>query len=313
MTVHLSPSDISVVANDPRILDLRLGDALAFAQPRDIRKLIQRNLDEVQTYGEICATVAQITPDAESNPKGAGRPSQEYWLNEPQALLICMFARTSNAAEVRRALIAAFLEWRRRDGGAAAIRLTAPAAPAARPVAFDDDPQSASTFKLALVREARQLWGPARARALWQSVGLPLPGRPEPGDAADEAEGRACLAHLLARSTLHDRPQDGGPKERSLREEIEAALDGDEDCRVSLMFRGVRVEEREEGSGFWIPNRGAWVEQAFAGTRWAGGWRFVLKRLPGVEPAGPYNVEGVTTRGSRVPEAYLEPVSSCRP
>lgn len=318
MTVHLSPADISIVANDPRILDLRLGDALAFSQPRDIRKLISRNQSELGTYGEICATVSQITPDDETNPKGAGRPGQEFWLNEPQALLICMFARTANAAEVRRALISAFLAWRRRrEGDATAPRRIdlAPARAAVDP--FGDDTMQASSLKLAMVREARQLFGPARARGMWARLGLPAAdGKPEPGDVADEAEGRACLAHLLGHRTLYDRPQDGGTRDVIMAQEIEDALDGDEDSRVSLMFRGLRVIERGDGveGGFWVPNHGDWLERTFADSRWAGAWRFALKRLPGAEATGIYRVEGVTSRGLVIPESYLETaLTPCTP
>lgn len=46
---------------------------------------------------------------------GAYRNRQytEYWLNETQAVLVCVLSRTERAAEVRRALIAVFTAWRR--------------------------------------------------------------------------------------------------------------------------------------------------------------------------------------------------------
>ena len=45
---------------------------------------------------------------------GAYRNRQytEYWLNERQALLVCVLSRTERAAEVRRALITVFTAWR---------------------------------------------------------------------------------------------------------------------------------------------------------------------------------------------------------
>lgn len=94
---------------DPRIQDILLGERLGFDRPRDVRKLVERNIQEIQLYG-VCATVAQTT-----GPKG-GRPGKAYYLNEPQALLICMFSNTAKAAEVRKMLIDVFMEYRRGKG-----------------------------------------------------------------------------------------------------------------------------------------------------------------------------------------------------
>jgi prophage antirepressor-like protein len=105
----LSLSDLNTTVNhEPRVHDLRLAEALGFVQPRDIRKIIERNCAELNDYG-VCATVAQ-TP---SKGSVGGRPSAEYWLNEPQAILIAMFARTERAAEVRKQIVEVFLQWRR--------------------------------------------------------------------------------------------------------------------------------------------------------------------------------------------------------
>lgn len=97
------------IDDEPRVLDVVLGEGLGFDRPRDVRKLVERNLQEIQMYG-VCATVAQTT-----GPKG-GRPGKAYYLNEPQALLICMFSNTARAAEVRKMLIDVFMEYRRSQG-----------------------------------------------------------------------------------------------------------------------------------------------------------------------------------------------------
>lgn len=104
----LTRSDLREPDAEPRIPDLRLGEALEFDRPRDIRKLIDRNTAELERYGSICAMVAQ-----NDDPRGRGRKGQAYFLNEGQALLICMFARTPKATEVRRQVIEAFMAWRR--------------------------------------------------------------------------------------------------------------------------------------------------------------------------------------------------------
>lgn len=90
----------------PRALDLDIAKRLGFDRPRDIRKLIERNITELERFG-VCATVAQT-----SGPKG-GRPGKEYWLNEEQALSVSAASDAQNAAEVRHMLIKVFVAWRR--------------------------------------------------------------------------------------------------------------------------------------------------------------------------------------------------------
>ena len=104
---ELQIDDLVTLSDDatPRIHDLRLANVLGFERPRDIRKIIERNLQEIETYGG-CATVAQ-TP----GPLG-GRPTREFWLSEEQALLVTMFSRTARAAEARREIIRVFLAYR---------------------------------------------------------------------------------------------------------------------------------------------------------------------------------------------------------
>ena len=53
--------------------------------PRVIRELIERNKSELERYGVLPCHTAN-SADA----LGRGRPGVEYWLNEDQALLICM-------------------------------------------------------------------------------------------------------------------------------------------------------------------------------------------------------------------------------
>lgn len=101
----LALSDLKVFGDEPRVHDLRLAEVLGFEQARDIRKLIGRNRQELDTYGElICATVAQ---------NGRGRPTEEFWLTEAQALLICVRSDAQNAPAVRKTLIQVFMAYRR--------------------------------------------------------------------------------------------------------------------------------------------------------------------------------------------------------
>lgn len=64
------------------------------SRPRDIRKdLIKPNLVELQGFGILRETPA--------NSGKRGRPALVYYLNEEQALLLCMFSRTEKAQAVR--------------------------------------------------------------------------------------------------------------------------------------------------------------------------------------------------------------------
>lgn len=119
----LAVSDLHVMAAEPRVRDLELGERLGFEQPRMIRKLIARNADELSQHGPLLQSEAMVATG-----KGARRAVSEYLLNEPQALLVCMFARTPKATEVRRQVIEVFLAWRRGELQAAPRGNVAPLA-----------------------------------------------------------------------------------------------------------------------------------------------------------------------------------------
>lgn len=104
-------SDISTIVNaEPRVLDVKLGAVLGMAQPLNIRKNIDANRAELAGFGSIHEQREMIEAG-----KGARRSVTAYYLNEPQALLLCMFARTERAAEVRKQIIEVFMAWRRQQ------------------------------------------------------------------------------------------------------------------------------------------------------------------------------------------------------
>lgn len=60
----LTRADLNVHVNhEPRIADLRLAEALGFAQPRDVRKLIERHREALERFGEARA----VAPAARSS------------------------------------------------------------------------------------------------------------------------------------------------------------------------------------------------------------------------------------------------------
>jgi hypothetical protein len=101
---------------EPRIRDLDLGERLGFADPRMIRKLIQRNLAELSQFGVIYTV--EITSGIEG-----GRPGIEYWLNEKQVYAICQLSNAPKAAAVRRLMVEVFYAYQHKTDLASKRRL----------------------------------------------------------------------------------------------------------------------------------------------------------------------------------------------
>jgi hypothetical protein len=110
----LSPADIDASQDEPRIKDVRVGQRLGMARPTDIRRVIDANRLELERYGSLRAVRAMIAAG-----KGAQRETLEYYLNEAQTILLCMFSRTARAADVRQEVISVYTQWRAQRQGAA--------------------------------------------------------------------------------------------------------------------------------------------------------------------------------------------------
>lgn len=101
----LAVTDLRQIEGEPRVADLRLGEVLGFGHPVNIRKVIRRNEAELGRYGGVFST-AEKTSDV------GGRPGTAYYLNEAQAVILCMFSRTAQAADAREQIVKVFLAWR---------------------------------------------------------------------------------------------------------------------------------------------------------------------------------------------------------
>lgn len=95
-----NPLVLTPIEGGPRIHDLALAERLEFSQALDIRKLIKRNEAKLLSFG-ILATVAKIH-------EGAGRPTAEYFLNQKQAIFICMKSETERAFDVQIEIVHVF-------------------------------------------------------------------------------------------------------------------------------------------------------------------------------------------------------------
>jgi hypothetical protein len=152
----ISLEDLQEVGGTPRVLDLKLAEALGLEAPLSIRIVIKRNQPEIGRYGEV------LSCGLKTSARG-GRPTREYWLNEAQAILIAMFSRTERAADVREQVIRTFMAYRRsRTRSASEADATLATVPTGE-----------LRGHAALIREARLLFGRAEAAQLWRRLGLP--------------------------------------------------------------------------------------------------------------------------------------------
>ena len=103
----LSTADLRIISGEPRVKDLRLGQVLGFARQRKVRTVIVRHQRELESYGGLAPQVG-----ASISGKGRTMDNLEFHLNEEQALLVCMFARTNEAADVRRQIVKVFMAYR---------------------------------------------------------------------------------------------------------------------------------------------------------------------------------------------------------
>ena len=160
MALSITSTDLNLFDDEPRVLDLRLAEALGFGKTMNIRQLIKRNEPELGQYGEVFCTAQKTSP-------AGGRPGLEYWLNEAQALLVCMFSRTDQAARVRRELVELFMAWRRGK----ALGGTGAGSTALFPL--DEQPLGLLWAKIALLKEVRLGHGSRAAAQLYATLGLP--------------------------------------------------------------------------------------------------------------------------------------------
>lgn len=309
MNAHISENDLKLLDTEPRVHDLRLAEALGFERPRSIRDLIKRNHDELSKYGEVFATVAKTShseggglPHAGALlPHGAakssrerGRPGTEFWLNEPQSVLVCMLSRTDKAAEVRAEIIEVFLAWRR---GHAAPGLPPPLgdAPIPQHLLPDDVRNAPLGAKVDFLRLVRSLYGSEVARATYPLLALPaLPPAPAYGG---RAEALGCLRHLLTWRPNKD--------DFDLHRMIEAALNDSDVWEHRLRGYGIRV--LIEDDAFVIANFNTTLTAIYHPTEWQRSWPRILKRLPGARPSQPMKfADNLASRGTWLPASYLD-------
>lgn len=92
---------LTPVNGEPRVHDLQLAECLGFAEPRMIRNLIKRNQSKLLKFG-VCYAVEQTAGIQ------GGRPATEFYLNQKQAIFICMKSETEKAFDVQADIVRVF-------------------------------------------------------------------------------------------------------------------------------------------------------------------------------------------------------------
>jgi hypothetical protein len=109
-TYSLTLSDIITQNDEPRVLDIRLAEALEFERPRNIRKLIHRHATVLARFGATETWVERVSLHRGAKPLG-GRPAAGFLLNRKQALYIVAKSETAKAAEITIQMVEVFDAW----------------------------------------------------------------------------------------------------------------------------------------------------------------------------------------------------------
>lgn len=159
---------LKVINGDARIADARVQEALGYARINDLHRVIGKHEAELSRYGEVFRQTGK-KPSA----KG-GRPTVTYYLNEAQATLVCMFARTPRAADARQTIVEVFTAWRKGQLDQMAGPKADPFARAADRTGHARDQLQALAEMPALAREITHLpvWANGRRPDFWSDFEL---------------------------------------------------------------------------------------------------------------------------------------------
>lgn len=100
----LDQTDLTILDGEARVTCRKLCDALGFALPQHLHRLIKARREELEDFGAILTF--------KGGKSGRGRPTLNYYLNEQQATALCMWAETPKARAARRLIVEVFTAWR---------------------------------------------------------------------------------------------------------------------------------------------------------------------------------------------------------
>lgn len=277
-----------------------MGQMIPLAFRDNLVRAVERDGEPWFVGKDVCAVLDiskhhqaldRLDPD-ERGTCNVGTPSgaqDMIVVSEPGVYRLVFTSRKPEAEEFKRWLAHEVLPMLRKTGR------FAPADEAPRPAAAGaEDALALLNWRLAAVKEARLLFGPARAAQMWGELGLPhVPAPPALLDA-----GQECLSLLLDTAW-----PDGEPP---LRERLRWSLAHETDDPW-FGARGVRLVYEDEPQGVIVANAHRALEALFAGTRWAGArWGRALQRLPGAKAAKPTRFGAETHRGTFLPAELID-------
>jgi prophage antirepressor-like protein len=166
-----------------------------------------------------------------------GGEQQANIVSESGLYALIFTSRKAEARAFRKWVTAEVLPAIRKTGGYDALEALAAAQPRG---ATADWPVAELNANVAMVREARSLFGVAAARQLWEMTGLPTCVTASHPDQYAEAEGLEALERIL----------DAAHNDRLIRDWLAEAIEGDQAARRSLAPIGVVVNDRDDGVVF---------------------------------------------------------------
>jgi len=91
----------------PRVRDIDVGESLGMAQPRDIRRTIEKYADDLKDFGELRVWRAHRARETRSRGGHKGGVN-EYWLNKDQAVFVAGRSDTELGRKTYKLLVKAF-------------------------------------------------------------------------------------------------------------------------------------------------------------------------------------------------------------
>lgn len=253
---------------------------------------IKNHNDALSSLDEDEKGVA-ITDPLYQSERGGGAQTTTI-VSEPGVYRLVFRSRKQEAERFKRWLAHEVLPQIRRTG-----KYEAPSGGQSAP---DEPLASDQRAALALITEARMIYGPARARLLWETLPAlpPVPTLPKIA-AEDEREGFACLGYLL-----QQRPHGSF----TIQEFIEEAFENDDEAHKLLRELGIRIEtDKQLGAGMVVATSADQVTKVFHGTQWAAGNHgAALRALPGA-----FRYKTMKFRANRASSTIFIPVRTLHP
>lgn len=102
-----------LVDGEPRVRDVDLAERAGMAQPRDVRRIIQKRRAVLEAHGALTERARRARSGILEGSGPQERMVSEYWLTEHQAYALVFYLRTPKATELQVAIVRLFVAWRR--------------------------------------------------------------------------------------------------------------------------------------------------------------------------------------------------------